>query len=254
MIKNLSKIKAVIIDDTAQARKLLRIMLENIAPDIEVVGEAADAFSGNELVILHHPDVIFLDIEMPGKSGIQLATSWVEGGIKTCVIFTTAYNEYAVAAFRLSAVDYLLKPIVQKDLTEAVNKIRSSMHNSDNTPLKQLTSNLTLEHLRSITIPVTGGFAIIPLDEIITIEADGSYARVNQVGGKLLVVAKNLKYFELALSIDSRFVRVHRSYLINLDHVRKFASGSQSVVVMSDGTKADVAREKREHVLSRINN
>jgi two-component system LytT family response regulator len=117
-----SSIKALIIDDSKQARKLLRLMLIELANDFQVIGEAEDAEKGLRLIKNEHPDVAFLDIEMPGKSGIQLAEQISQLQLKTKIVFTTAYNEYAIKAFRLSAVDYLLKPIQENQLIEATEK------------------------------------------------------------------------------------------------------------------------------------
>ncbi len=120
----MTKLKAIIIDDSPQARKLLSLMLKEYKSDLEIIGEAENANLGFELIKQHQPDVIFLDIEMPGKSGIQLAEQLIKEKLNPEIIFTTAYNDYALKAFRLSAIDYLLKPINETHLFEAVEKIK----------------------------------------------------------------------------------------------------------------------------------
>lgn len=248
----MNKLRALIIDDAAQARKLLRLMLESVVDGVEVVGEAAAAEEGQQLVSALQPDVVFLDIEMPGQSGIQLATHWAECKEEINVVFTTAYSEYGVTAFRLSAVDYLLKPIKEEHLREAVEKIRKEKRKGAKSEvLGHLVHNLTTDKERMLTIPVIGGFEFARLDDILRIEADGSYARVIQKNRKPIVVAKNLKYFETALSGDARFLRVHRSFLINVAHVSRFTSGRSSLI-MTDGTEIDVARERKEQLLARM--
>ena len=249
----MEKLRAVLIDDAAQARRLLRLMLEQVCSDVEVTGEAATAEEGRLLVHKNNPDVVFLDIEMPGRSGIQLATEWAEEGAPVRVVFTTAYNDYAVTAFRLSAVDYLLKPLREQHLAEAVDKIRREKNSgTQQQALKQLVENLSGEKEKSLTVPVAGGFVFIPLDEILRVEADGSYTRIIRHKQKPLMVAKNLKYFETALCSDPRFLRVHRSFLVNVAHVRSFEAAAKSVAVMTDGVAVDVARERKDKLLERI--
>jgi len=126
MIKALN-IKAVIIDDSPQARKLLKLMLREFAPEITIVAEAENGNTGLSEIMLHKPDVTFLDIDMPEKSGIQLAEELVKLNIQCQIIFTTAFNQYAINAFRLSAIDYLLKPISERELIEAIEKLRSKL-------------------------------------------------------------------------------------------------------------------------------
>jgi two-component system LytT family response regulator len=136
-------IKAIIIDDSIQARKLLRLMLAEYAPEIELITEAENVEEGIIAIETHKPDVVFLDIEMPGKSGIQLAEELVKNGISCDIVFTTAYNGYAINAFRLSAIDYLLKPIDEKQLIEAIEKIKSRKElKSAQDRLLSLTENL----------------------------------------------------------------------------------------------------------------
>jgi two-component system LytT family response regulator len=183
-------IKAIIIDDSIQARKLLRLMLAEYAPEIELIAEAENVNEGLIAIEMHQPDVLFLDIEMPGKSGIQLAEELVKNNIVCDIIFTTAYNGYAINAFRLSAVDYLLKPIEEKQLIEAVEKIKSrkelkfAQHR-----LLALTENLKPTTNNVLCIPVQSGYEYIPIKEIEYLEADGSYVQ-------LLLIDGNKKLFQ----------------------------------------------------------
>ena len=243
----LKKIKAVLVDDSEQARKLLRLMLKELAPDILVAGEAADVSSAVDLIRKLKPDVVFLDIEMPGKSGLQLLDELPRDEVHYEIIFTTAFNDYALKAFRLSAIDYLLKPIPEKDLVEALERLRDRKDQKElKSRLDALTANLNSEKEKVLCIPVMSGYEYLRLDEIEHIEADGSYTKIMCVDSKTKTVSKNLKYFENALLDQERFIRVHRSFLINLDQMRAFSRTGRGTIVMKSGKEIDLARDRRE--------
>ncbi|MBK6525923.1 MAG: response regulator [Crocinitomicaceae bacterium] len=243
----LKKIKAVLVDDSEQARKLLRLMLKELAPDILVAGEAADVSSAVDLIRKLKPDVVFLDIEMPGKSGLQLLDELPRDEVHYEIIFTTAFNDYALKAFRLSAIDYLLKPIPEKDLVEALDRLRDRKDQKElKSRLDALTANLNSEKEKVLCIPVMSGYEYLRLDEIEHIEADGSYTKIMCVDSKTKTVSKNLKYFENALLDQERFIRVHRSFLINLDQMRAFSRTGRGTIVMKSGKEIDLARDRRE--------
>ncbi|MBK9592779.1 MAG: response regulator transcription factor [Crocinitomicaceae bacterium] len=241
------KIYAVLVDDSEQARKLLRLMLLELASDIVVAGEAADVNSAVDLIRKLKPDVVFLDIEMPGKSGLQLLDELPRDEVHYEIIFTTAFNDYALKAFRLSAIDYLLKPIPEKDLVEALERLRDRKDQKElKSRLDALTSNLNAEKEKVLCIPVMSGYEYLKLNEIDHIEADGSYTKIMCVDGKTKTVSKNLKYFENALLDQDRFIRVHRSFLINLDQMKAFSRTGRGTIVMKSGKEIDLARDRRE--------
>lgn len=249
----MSELHAIIIDDSLQARKLLRLMLNEIAPDIKVVAEAEDADSGKTLINIHKPHVIFLDIEMPGRSGVQLAEDLFKGKFPLQIVFTTAYNEYAVEAFRLSAVDYLLKPIHENHLSEAVEKVRKNLNQQDDwSRLEGFLTNMHSEQAKVIAVPVFNGYQNIDLERLSYIEADGSYTHIYIDGVKELTISKNLKYFEAILESNQNFLRVHRSYLINMNHVIRVERRGRGTLVMSNGSEIDIARDRRDYILSRV--
>lgn len=248
------KLKAVIIDDSAQARKLLRLMLLELAPNINCVGEAENVDDGLTLVEKEQPDAVFLDIEMPGKTGLQLAEILLERNFKGNVVFTTAYNSYAIKAFRLSAVDYLLKPIQEEHLVEAVTKLHLKQDQINNeVKLQALTYNLDNNQSNVLCLPLQGGNEFIPFDEIIYLEADGSYVRVNCLNGRYRLISKNLKYFENILDDVPQFLRTHRSYLVNLRFLA-FYSRSESALHLKNDVKIPISRERKQKVMSTINN
>lgn len=241
--------KAIIIDDSTQARKLMRLMLLEYGPEIDVIGEASNADDGLELTEKLNPDILFLDIEMPGKSGLQLAQILQKKGIACPIVFTTAYNAYAINAFRLSALDYLLKPIQEDQLIEAIVKLKERHEISENlNRLRSLSDNLN-EPNSTLCIPVQGGSEYIPIPEILYLEADGSYVRVIFVNGKALVVSKNLKYFETALEGSTVFLRCHRSYLVNMQHLAFHSKSNGGSLKLKNGVEIPISRERKQEVV-----
>ncbi len=244
-----TKIKAIIIDDSSQARKLLRLMLLELATDVQVVGEAENAEDGLRMILKHQPDAIFLDIEMPGKSGLQLAESLIGKNIQGKVVFTTAYNAYALKAFRLSAIDYILKPIQEDQLEEAVEKLKEDKKNRDNeVRLKALSENLQEDRNDVLCIPIVGGYEYLPVDEIEYLEADGSYVKINCTDQRSKIVSKNLKYFETALESTPKFLRSHRSFLVNMDHVTSYFKSEGGNLQLKSGQVIPVSRERKQDV------
>jgi two-component system LytT family response regulator len=242
-------IKFVIIDDSAQARKLLRLMLLELAPSIMCVGEAENVVEGLKLIEREQPDAVFLDIEMPGRSGMQLAEELCSSKFKGSIVFTTAYNAYAIKAFRLSALDYLLKPISEDHLLEAVAKLQQQRNTLDNqTKLTALTANLGDEGNSLLCIPVQGGYEYIPIHDIYYLEADGSYVRIVCAGNKQKIVSKNLKHFETTLESVPKFIRTHRSFLVNLDQVSSYSKADGGSLTLLNGAKIPISRERRQVV------
>ncbi len=240
-------ITAIIVDDAAPARRLLKLMLTEHAPQIYLLGEASNANQALDMVKQLQPDVVFLDVEMPGKSGLQVVEELHNACLPCDVVFTTAYNKYAIQAFRLSAVDYLLKPIDEVQLVEAVQKlmVKKAMNNT-NMHLKQLVENLKTKTPTSISIPIVNGYEFVKLQNIISIKADGSYVNIILADGQPIVVSKNLKYFEQSLEGFGQFVRVHRSYIINLQQMKRFERSGRGTIVMNDDSEIDLARDRRD--------
>lgn len=253
MRRTMTELKAIIIDDSGQARKLLRLMLGDLSDQLMVAGEAENVANGMSLITEVNPDVIFLDIEMPGKSGIQLAEELFKSGSNAQIVFTTAYNEYAVDAFRLSAVDYLLKPIQESHLKEAIEKVlRNSEADRGRERIAGFLANIQADEPTYIAVPVFNGYENIELSRLTYIEADGSYTHVYLDGKKHITISKNLKYFESVLENHRNFVRAHRSYLVNLHHVVRFDRKGRGTLVLNNGAELDVARDRRDDILSRM--
>jgi two-component system LytT family response regulator len=243
----MKKIRIVIIDDSERARKLLSLMLCEFKSIVEIIGEADQAYKGFEIIKNLQPDLVFLDIEMPGKSGIQLVEQLVNENINCAIVFTTAYNEYAIKAFRLSAIDYLLKPIKEKELMEAIEKYRKIHTNIDNTSnIKHFVESFQNELNKTINIPTSSGIIFTKVDDIICIKADGSYTNVYLVNSKTITVSKNLKFFENSLKDFQNFIRIHRSYLVNINYMTKYDKKNRGEITLINNVIIDIPRYRRE--------
>ena len=242
-------VSALIIDDSKQARKLLRMMFKDLAPCIYIVGEAENVLEGLNLIEQFQPDAIFLDIEMPGISGLQLAEILIEKQYKGSIVFTTAYNSYAIKAFRLSAIDYLLKPIQEDELIQAIEKIISEKQNQHNEArLILLSENLSEKNNNVLCIPNQNGFEYIPINEIEYLEADGSYVTIYCVNKKSKTVSKNLKYFETALIDFVNFIRPHRSFIVNKDFITNYIKSDGGFLILKSDVEIPIARERKQAI------
>jgi two-component system LytT family response regulator len=246
-------INAIVVDDSHQARELLTLMLDAIAPHVRVVGEAENVDDALELINRLNPDLIFLDIEMPEKSGLELVEELARENKDVHVVFTTAYNQYAIRAFRLSAVDYLLKPIAENQLLESVEKYtKLKQLNYDARKLEQLVSNLTHPDEEVLAIPINNGYEYLPIYDIEFIEADRAYSIIHLENGTKKVMSKNMGYFEEVLQPVDDFVKSHRSFLVNLKHMKSFTKkGEGGFIIFKSGKTAEVSRSKKKEVLDR---
>lgn len=248
-----AKIKAIIIDDSEQAIRLLYLMLKELAPEIEVIATAKNVSDGLSLINQHHPEVLLLDIEMPEKSGLDLASELQKSNLRCDIIFTTAYDEYAIQAFRLSAIDYLLKPIEEEQLIHAIEKVMKNrqLKNAENR-LNALVNNLNPDANRTLSVPILNGYSYLPLNKIEFLQADGSYVHIFMHNDLTKTISKNLRYFENILESEKNFVRVHRSYIINMESVEAYSKADRGIVLMKSGKKIDVARNRKQEFLLKL--
>lgn len=240
--------KAILIDDSPQARRLLKMMLAEFAPEIEILAEAPDATQAIELINKHKPDILFLDIEMPEKSGLQFAEELLSNEFQPEIIFITAYSEFAVQAFRLSAIDYLLKPLQEKDLQEAIEKVKYKLKLEKNQDrLKTLAQNLRKDKPEKLCLPVQNGYDYIDLDNIEYLEADGSYVHISLLDTRKITVSKNLRHYENLLEGLGYFIRVHRSFIVNKNHIKTILKGDKSQILMQSQKIIDIARDRKQN-------
>jgi two-component system LytT family response regulator len=226
-------LKAIIVDDEAKARRILETFLIEYCPQIQILALAQDVPQAVKAIQKLKPDVVFLDIEMPGYNGFQLLEFFEE--IDFEIIFTTAYSEFALRAFQVSAIDYLLKPIQIDQLTAAVQKLEKIQGNSFiRERMETLQKNLEEYKLKKIVIPLSEGSLFVELNDIIFLKAEGSYANIFFKDGNKVIVSKNLKDYEDQLTLEEGFFRTHRSFLINTKYI---------IHVSSDGSEATMVNQ-----------
>jgi two-component system LytT family response regulator len=241
--------KAIIIEDEQNAANLLEQMLREIEPAANVAEKCVDLPSGIKSIRKHNPDVVFLDIELPVYSGIQLLDFFNQDEITFNIIFTTAFNEYAIRAFEMSAVDYLLKPVQEEKLKAAIQKFsrKKNMQQADLIPL--LKTNLQNPINKKIVVPVVSGFEVLNLKDICYFKAEGSYTQIFFIDNTSLLVSKNLKHFEFILSDLDFFVRIHRSFVVNINFVKKIMRKDGGVLFLENHIELPIADDKTQKVL-----
>jgi two-component system LytT family response regulator len=246
-------IRCVIVEDEEMARKVLKSLLAQYCQDVMVCAEADDIVSGKNMIETFHPDLVVLDIEMPGGSGFKLLTSIEDKDFE--VVFITAYEQFAIKAIRHDALDYILKPIDPKELVAAVEKVKEAKYKK--TLKKQydsLLKNLDPEQLvvRKISLSTADKIHLINVDDIIRCESDNYYTIIFFKDGTSLMVSKTLKEIDQKLE-EYDFVRTHKSHLVNMRCIKNFIK-DEMMVVMTDDTKVPVSKRKKERILEVINN
>lgn len=250
-------INAVIIDDVEKARVALKSDIDDFCDSIMVVGEADGVQTGIKVVEDKKPDIIFLDIKMGDGSGFDLIEKLRERGtLNSQVIFTTAYDEYAIKAFKYSALDYLLKPVDPDDLIEAVSKAEKKETAFPNAE----TVSMLIENLKGlqdktqdrIALSSAEKIQVVEIKNIIRCEASGNYTTFFTTDKKKVLVSKTMKEY-VGLLEGHDFARVHHSHLINLAHVKEFVKIDGTYLVMSDGSEVPVSVRKREVLMESLN-
>lgn len=237
-------LKAVIIDDEAKARRILDAFITEYCPQLTVAGMAEDVVQGVKLIQKEKPDIVFLDIEMPGYNGFQLLEFFDE--IDFEVIFATAYSEFALKAFQVSAVDYLLKPIQIEQLVKAVEKAENIRGNSlIKERLQTLKANLEEQTIKRIVVPVSEGSLFIDIKDITHLKAEGSYVNIFLKDGNKILVSKNIKDYENQLTAAEGFFRTHRSFLVNKAFVQAVSANSTEATLANKHT-ISIARERKQ--------
>lgn len=233
--------KAIIIDDEKRARILLKAMLADHTPEVTVLGDFSDLESGIVAIKKCNPDLVFLDIELPESSGLQILDFFTSEEINFSIIFVTAYNEFAIQAFKLSAIDYLLKPINSEKLIEAISHYKN-VKSKELKQFEQLKSNL-YQAQKKIVIPSRNDIQYIDPQSVLYIKADGSYCQFVLKTGKKITMSKNLKFVEEMLFGFGFLQRVHKSFIVNIDEIKTYTRNDNKLL-LSNGEQIDVTSEK----------
>lgn len=245
-------IRTVIIEDEPMSRDMLTLMLKRYSNDIDIIDTCSNPTDGIESIAKHQPDLIFLDIQMPKMNGFDMLKKI--GSINFEVIFTTAFDQYAINAIRISALDYLLKPIDDEDLAVAIEKCKQRLlDKKPSLQFENLFNNLTNKNPldKTIALSASDGISFIKMSDILRVEANGRYAKFYLLNKETILVSKTLGDFEDVLSAN-QFFRIHDSAIINLNHIKKYIRGDGGTVILSDGTELDVARRRKEDFVKLI--
>lgn len=243
-------LKAIIIDDELKGRIALRQKIADYCPGVEVAGEAATAEEGIEVIRRLQPQIVFLDIEMPGMNGFEMLKAIDQQNFH--LIFTTAYDQYALKAFRFAAFDYLLKPVDIEELRQAVSRVMQQSQHQTPQKIEALEENLRAgTMLTKIAVPSSNGLFFYNLSDIVCLEAQSNYTVIHFLSDPKLVASRTLKEFEELLPPDS-FFRAHHSYIINLHYIKRYIRGDGGQIEMQNGKYIDLARRKKELFLSLI--
>jgi two-component system LytT family response regulator len=243
-------IRTIVIDDEKPSREVICNYLQEYCPEVEIVATAGSVQTGYKVIKKHHPDMIFLDIELGDGKGFDLLSMF--DIVDFCIVFVTAYSEYAVKAFRFSAVDYLLKPVKIDELKEAVSKVHNlngRQLSSDNITTLLKSFNSSPSAVPTLVIPHVKGFEVLKISDIIMCKADGYCTNFHLTGNRKIVSSKNLKQYEDLLP-EHNFIRVHHSFMVNLNHVCSFTK--QGEIVLTDEIKASLGDAYKEAFIRRF--
>ncbi len=234
----------VIIDDEPKARSTIRDILGLGEQKLNILGEAGDVRSAHELILQEKPDLVLLDINLPDGTGFDLLKKF--DNIDFRIIFITAHEEYAVRAFRFSAMDYILKPVAASDLLQAVEKAGETILN-EKTEQKFKAFLANLEKINKIVLRTAESIHIINLENIVRCGSDVNYTTFYLANGEKLLVSKTLKEYDEMLG-PSGFFRTHQSHLVNLDHILRYDKAEGGHLIMDDGSWVPVSSRKKEQL------
>jgi two-component system LytT family response regulator len=238
-------ITAVIIDDEKNALEVLEMQLASYCKEVTVLDICSSGKEGIEAIRKHQPNLVFIDIEMPHINGFDVLNATKEYNYK--VIFTTAYDQFAIKAFKVSAIDYLLKPIDIVDLQNAVVKVNVTQKNDLETKIESLFNQYKNQNnpLSKIALPIGNSIQFFDTNEILRVESESNYSHIYLENKKKITLSKTLKEVEATFN-GNPFFRVHQSHLINMNYIDKVMRGENPYIVMKDGTSITISRNKKE--------
>jgi two-component system LytT family response regulator len=249
----MNKYPSLIVEDEIHSRELLHDYLTRYCPDVDILAMAKNVEDAYEQILIQKPCLVFLDISLLDQDAFELLAKFEQ--ISFEIIFITAYNDFAIKAIKVSAIDYLLKPINIEQLVNAVNRaVKRIRERSSLDHLNFFDENIKRPgELSRIALPTLTGFVLVETKDIVRCKAEGSYTGFYFVNRKPIMVSRGLKEFDELLS-GHHFIRVHNSHLINLKHVSEYHKGKLSYIIMADGSEVEVSVRKRDEFLDRLQN
>jgi two-component system LytT family response regulator len=250
-VKKAQPISAIIVDDDPFCSYQLRDLLTRFVPSIDIKAICDSAEDGLEQIAAHQPELVFLDVEMPEMNGFEMLRKLP--AINFEIIFTTAFEQYAIKAIRFSALDYLVKPIDATALQDAISRMKDKMATKVPAEARQLElmGLPTEKKFSNLAVPTMEGLLFIGLQDIIRCESDDKYTKIFMGDKKMVMASRTLGDFEELLHSHG-FFRIHKSYLINLTHLKKYLRGEGGQVIMTDGSTLDVSRRKKEELMELV--
>jgi len=244
--------KAFIVEDEKRHINVLRNQLKMHCPKVLVMGEAGNVDDAVTALSVNQPDIVFMDIELKGRMSFEILDQLTEHNFS--LIFITAFNHYAVRAFKYAALDYLMKPVSHMELIEAVERAIEDKSRKDHTSKIDLMLKTLMEPQhknQKLALPTLEGLIFIEVNDIIKLEADGSYCIFHFLQKNTVMVSKPIKEYEELLE-ENNFMRVHHSFIINLNQIKKYVRGSGGHVIMNDDSMVDVSLRRKEDFLKRV--
>lgn len=248
----MQNITAIIVDDEQDSRETLHNYLTKYCPQVQLLTQCANIKEARQAILKHQPQLVFLDIEMPHGNAFDLIEQF--GEINFEIIFVTAFSQYAIRAFNLSAAHYLLKPVDIEELEQAVSAVETSL--SEQAQLNR--AKILLENMsalqaqhRKLVLPLLDGFEVVRMSEVLYCEAADNFTRFHLKDGSKKLICRKLKFYESALE-PFGFYRIHRSHLVNLDFVQRYFKGKGGSVVLENGQELTVANGKKEGLMGKM--
>ncbi len=246
--KTLNQMNCIIVDDETNARASIRGILEENFSEVSILAECCNVPDAVKAIHKHKPQLVFLDIEMPNQNGFALLDYFDEDKINFKIVFVTAYSDYSLQAFEMSAVDYILKPARVESISKAIKKVESYFNPKET--YATLKENLAEHNNKKIVLQTAETIYVVKLDDIIFIQAEGNYTKFHTTSHKILTITKKIAEYDYLEKTDS-FFRSHRSFIINLSKIKK-VDKKEFVIIMNNDEQAYLAQDKKQALIEKL--